>query len=101
MRPDRLCFGASALAAESKGIRRRSGTSVTQMDTMSSSSGWREPSVENASAASFTAAVISSGVMLGRDWGSGDADGGKSAKYDEEHLVMVKVTWLHNEAVMA
>ena len=31
----------------------------------------------NTSAASFTAAVISSGVMLGRDWGSGDADGGE------------------------
>ena len=27
--------------------------------------------------------------------------GGKSAKYDEEHLVVVKGTWLDNEAVVA
>ena len=27
--------------------------------------------------------------------------GGKSAKYDEEYLVVVKVTWLDNEAVVA
>ena len=26
---------------------------------------------------------------------------GKSAKYDEEHLVVVKGTWLDNEAVVA
>ena len=39
--------------------------------------------------------------MLGRDWGGGDADGVESAKYDEEHLVVVKGTWLDNEAVVA
>ena len=75
MRRVGLCFVDPALAAELKGMRRRIGTSVSRMETMSSSSGWREPSVGNASAASFKAAVIYSGVMLGRDWGSGDADG--------------------------
>ena len=45
------------------------------MATMCLSSGWRKLSAGNASAASFKATVISLGVMLGREWGSGDADG--------------------------